>query len=264
MLTEAAEILLLLPLGFVLLTFTFSAWVSRHEPRRHARPGTMLYWLCKEYYWMILYLFIATFVSPIDQILRRGKGDIRVEENGGPLIVILHGYLSVPTHWLFLQRRLRARGFKNVVRYSYHSLTGSIDGWSAELAKRLEPFHKQGIVLVGHSMGGVVAVWAAAKMPKGAVKKIITMGSPFEGTLMADLALTLNARKLYPYTPVIETTKELLETLDKDIEFTCLWSRFDELIVPAESAAPERARKVEMKGLGHTGYHFEADISRFI
>ncbi|MBI5178980.1 MAG: alpha/beta fold hydrolase [Nitrospinae bacterium] len=264
MFSEAIEILLLLPLAFVLIAYALSAWLSRFEPRRSARPGTMLFWLCKEYYWMIIYLFIATFVSPFDQMVRKKKWNFQVDEKGGPLIVILHGYLSVPTHWLPLQKKLKRRGFKNILRYSYHSLAGSIEAWSTELAKRMEPFHEHGIVFVGHSMGGVVAAWAASKMPKGSVKKIITMGSPFAGTLMADFALTFNARKLYPYTPEIEKTKKLLEELDPDIEFVCLWSRFDQLIVPPESAAPERARAVEMKGLGHTGYHFEADISRFI
>ncbi len=264
MLSLTVEILLLLPLVFVLTTYTLSMWISRYEPRRHARPGTMIYWLCKEYFWMILYLFIATFISPIDQMLRKGKRNFTVDPNGGPLIVILHGYMSVPTHWLIMQRRLNNKGFHNVLRYSYHSLSGSIDAWAEELAKQMEPYHGQGIVMMAHSLGGLVAVWAAAKMPKGTVKKIITMGTPFEGTLMSDFALTFNARKLYPYTPEIETTKKLMEELDKDIEFVCLWSRFDELIAPPESAAPERARNVEIKGIGHTGYHFEADISRFI
>lgn len=264
MFSRVIEIILLLPLAFVAATYALSMWISRHEPRRPARPGTAIYWLCKEYFWMIVYLFIATFISPVDQMLRKNRHTFTVDPNGGPLIVILHGYLSVPTHWLILQRRLNNKGFRNVLRHSYHSLAGSINEWADELVKLLEPHSRQGIVLIAHSLGGVVAVWAAAKLPKGTVKKIITMGTPFEGTLMADFAITFNGRKLYPYTPEIETTKKLVEEVDGGIEFICLWSRFDELIIPSESAAPERARKVELKGMGHTGYHFEADLSRFI
>jgi triacylglycerol esterase/lipase EstA (alpha/beta hydrolase family) len=214
---------------------------------------------------MIAYLFMSTFVSPVDQLFGKRRDDITLEKGGGPLIIILHGYLSVPTHWLLLQSRLRRRGFHNVVRYSYHSIAGSIEEWSTVLAQKVEPHRENGVIFIGHSMGGIVALWASAKLPKGTVKKIITMGTPFEGTLMADLAITVNARKLYPYTEVIETTKRLLEEMEKEIELVCLWSGFDELVVPPESAAPDRANKtVEVKGIGHTGYHFEADASRFV
>jgi triacylglycerol esterase/lipase EstA (alpha/beta hydrolase family) len=265
MVSSAVEVLLLIPFAFLLVTFSLSTWITRFDQKRKPGAGTQIYWLCKEYFWMIVYLFMSTFVSPVDQLVRRFYPKWVVEKDGGPLVVILHGYLSVPTHWLILEWRMNRKGFKNVVRYSYHSIAGSIDQWSTDLAKTLEPHVANGIVLVGHSMGGIVALWTAPKMPKGSVKKIITMGTPFEGTLMADLSITVNARKLFPYTQEIETTKQLLEKLDPDIKLICLWSQFDELIVPRESAAPDRADKiVELKGVGHTGYHFEADVSRFI
>ncbi|MBI3795133.1 MAG: alpha/beta hydrolase [Nitrospinae bacterium] len=265
MISSAVEVLLFIPLAFLVITFSLSMWISRHDNRRKAGAGTQIYWLCKEYFWMIAYLFMSTFVSPIDQLIGKGRGKMKAEKGSGPLIVILHGYLSVPTHWLILQERLRRKGYHNVVRYSYHSIAGSIEEWSVELAKQVSPCCDDGIIFIGHSMGGIVALWTAVKLPKGSVKKIITMGSPFEGTLMADLAITVNARKLFPYTPEIETTKRYLEELDKDVELICIWSGFDELVVPPESAAPARANKtVELKGLGHTGYHFEADVSRFI
>ena len=265
MIASIVEALLFIPLGFLVVTYALSMWVSRYDQRSKAGAGTQIYWLCKEYFWMITYLFISTFISPFDRLLGGRGGAIKLDKNGGPLIIILHGYLSVPTHWIILGSRLRRKGFTNVIRYSYHSIAGSIEEWSAVLAKKLEPVGENGIIFIGHSMGGIVALWTAAKLPKGTVKKIITMGAPFEGTLMADMAITVNARKLFPYTPEIETTKQMLDNLDKDVDLICLWSRFDELIVPAESAAPDRAnKKVEVKGIGHTGYHFEADVSRFV
>ncbi len=265
MLAAVVEILLFIPLGFLLVTYALSMWVSRCDPRRKAGAGTQIYWLCKEYFWMIVYLFMSTFISPVDRLLGWKGAPLALKKNGGPMIVILHGYLSVPTHWLVLESRLRRRGFTNVLRYSYHSIAGSIEEWSTVLAQKLTPVGENGIILIGHSMGGIVALWTASKLSNGMVKKIITMGAPFAGTLMADLAITVNARKLFPYTQEIETTKRLLDELDKEVELICLWSGFDELIVPAESAAPDRAnRKVEVRGIGHTGYHFEADVSRFV
>jgi pimeloyl-ACP methyl ester carboxylesterase len=162
MLATGLEILLFIPLAFLLITYALSMWITRYEPRRKAGAGTHIYWLCKEYFWMVTYLFMSTFISPIDQLFGKKRDSITVEKDGGPLIVILHGYLSVPTHWLVLQSRLHRRGFKNVVRYSYHSIAGSIDEWSTVLAKKVEPYRDNGVVFIGHSMGGIVGIVAAS------------------------------------------------------------------------------------------------------
>jgi hypothetical protein len=114
MIASSIEILLFIPLAFLLVTFTLSMWISRFDNRRRAGAGTQIYWLCKEYFWMITYLFMSTFVSPVDQLVGKGRNKIKAE-GPGPLIVILHGYLSVPTHWLILQTRLNRKGDRKSV-----------------------------------------------------------------------------------------------------------------------------------------------------
>jgi hypothetical protein len=91
-----------------------------------------------------------------------------------------------------LTLRLRIAG-RDVQFHSYDWRLG-LDELGAQLAARIVA-HGQPVILVGHSMGGLVARMAARQLPKRWVRKLIMLGTPNQGSFSAAQAL----RGTYPF-----------------------------------------------------------------
>ncbi|TBR20996.1 MAG: alpha/beta fold hydrolase [Candidatus Nitrosotenuis sp.] len=246
------EAALLLTLAETLATYAVAAAMTRGAPPQKAGAATRLFWLLREWLYEIIFIAIAVFVWPADTLLRKNRRDAE-----RPAVVIVHGLFCSPAHWLPLAYRLRRAGIANVVRPRYHG-AGGLEEWSARLADGLRG-HKGGIVFIGHSFGGLAAAHATALLPRGAVKRIITLGTPFEGTVMSYFGIAPAGRRLIPGTPYMRETDKVVAALETP--FTCYWSRFDQLIVPGESARLAKAENIELEGMGHTGYLFSRDVA---
>lgn len=249
LLIEAA---LLITLAETLITYTVAFAVAPRQPSSSTMAGVRIHWLLREWIYELLFIVIAVGVTPFDVLLRKNRRDAEC-----PLVVIVHGLFCTPAHWLLLAWRLRRAGIANVIRPAYQG-AGGLEEWSAWLADALRD-HKGGIVFIGHSFGGLAAAHAASILPKGAVRKIITLGAPFGGTVMSYFGISSAGRRLIPGTEYLRMTREVIATLE--IPFTCLWSRFDQLVVPGESARLAGAESIEMEGLGHTGYLFSGAVA---
>ncbi len=239
-------------LAETLVTYAVAAAMTRDAQRPKGAAGRRLFWLLREWMWETLFVAIAVFVWPFDTLLRKNRHDAE-----RPLIVIVHGLFCSPAHWLLFARRLRGVGITNVIRPKYMG-AGGLEEWSAALADGLRG-HRGGIIFIGHSFGGLAAAHAAAQLPRGAVKKIITLGAPFDGTVMSYFGIAPAGRRLIPGTDYLRLTREVVAALETP--FTCFWSRFDQLVVPGESARLEKAENIEMEGMGHTGYLFSRELA---
>lgn len=229
--------------------------MGRGRPPAAAKGGTPLFWFLREYVFLLFYLALALFGMVFDLLLKKRRPD-----PGRPAIVILHGLFSTPVHWLPLEFRLRRAGFSNIIRPAYQR-GSAVEQWVARLADELRK-HEGGIVFVAHSIGGLVATMTAERLPKGAVRGIITCGAPFGGSLMARFAFSRAGRQLLPENGLVR--ESVAAAKRSDLPFTCLWSKFDQLVLPAESATLPGAVNIEMEGLGHTGYHFSHAVTEQI
>ncbi len=246
------EAALFIPLADMLITYAAGTIIARDQPPLPAKGGARIFWLLREWIYQLAYVIIALFVMPFDALFKKNRRDA-----ARPLIVIVHGFFSTPAHWLPLAFRLRRAGIVNVIRPRYQG-AGSLEDCGVRLAKELRD-HKGGIVFIGHSFGGLAAVYAASLLPPGKVRKIIALGAPFGGTVMSYFSPTPAGRRLIPGNEFLSTTRDLAANLK--IPFACFWSRFDQLVVPAESALLPWAENIEIEGLGHTGYLFSRDVA---
>lgn len=256
------DIFFILPLVFLLSTSLLALWLNRFSNAvPAASAGKTVYFFFREYFWMLLYLAVYVFAVPVEWILRKTETPSMKTPHSAhdaPLVVIIHGYLSTPTHWLLLQTRLKKGGYEDVIRLGYNPFSGSIEKWSSAFVKTLKSAEVRKTLLIGHSLGGLIAIRMATLMPESAVAKVVTLGSPLKGTRLARFAVSKSVRGLLPGAPEIEETGRLAEKLEGKL--VCFWSARDRLITPPESATSENGENVELEGIGHTGYHFDSKV----
>lgn len=109
--------------------------------------------------------------------------------------------------------------------------------------------HADEIVMMGHSMGGITQAQVAKNyfVPKN-VSKMISLASPYLGTLLACIGPGKSARQMEPGNKfALDLYKK---DLPKGLELTCLVPSFDN-IVSAESGLDHRAINVIYERYNH-------------
>ena len=99
-------------------------------------------------------------------------------------VVLVHGLWTPGTELFLLERRLGAAGLRPV-RLAYRSVVDEVDESADRLARLAREMEGDAIHLVGHSLGGVVAVHAArsGRLERGG--RIVCLGSPLSGSRSA-------------------------------------------------------------------------------
>lgn len=94
-------------------------------------------------------------------------------------VLLIHGLLNA-NYWLYrLAARLRAEGFETEI-FGYPSVVG---GPEQAIPKLIEKLRREPVdALVGHSLGGLVALEALRQAPDLAVTRVVCLGSPLRGS----------------------------------------------------------------------------------
>ncbi len=100
-------------------------------------------------------------------------------------VIVLHGLWMRSVAMLLLARRLRAAGFR-VSTLDYLTVAGSWQASTEHLVKRWQRLGPGKVHVVGHSLGGVLAVNAAQQFGKLPGGRIVCLGSPLNGSAVAD------------------------------------------------------------------------------
>jgi esterase len=104
---------------------------------------------------------------------------IRFENPGAPIMIILHGLLGASRNWVTIGKTLQNQFDIHALDLRNHGNSPHADNmrWSelvADLKLYLESYSLSDIVLMGHSLGGKVAMKFACSYPKW-VKKLIVV-----------------------------------------------------------------------------------------
>ncbi len=99
-------------------------------------------------------------------------------------VILLHGIWMRAPALLILERRLRAAGF-DTARFEYASVFGTPQQAIARLHRRMRAIGPGPVHLLGHSLGGLLAVATCREcndLPPG---RILCLGSPLAGSATA-------------------------------------------------------------------------------
>lgn len=177
-------------------------------------------------------------------------------------VLLLHGYTCNRGMWNGWMRRLRQRGHPHIA-LSMEPAFGSIDAYADQIEKavqRLRAITQQAPVIVAHSMGGLAArAWWRKHGRPERMHRIVTLGSPHAGTLMASFSPAINARQMRRGS---EWLSELAGTEAADFgrQFDCYYSACDQIVCPAETAVLPGARAIAVPGTGHLGLVFHPRV----
>lgn len=97
-------------------------------------------------------------------------------------VVLVHGLWMHGVAMRLMQRRLQRCGY-DVLAYSYATVRCDLTENARQLAGYLDGLGRNAIHLVGHSMGGVVAISAAQRLNPELRGRIVLCGSPYADSL---------------------------------------------------------------------------------
>lgn len=100
-------------------------------------------------------------------------------------VILLPGLWFPPAEMLLLKRRLERDGRYACHLFGYPSVRADLDDNARRLHDFAGRFRASGAHLVGHSLGGVIALRMLAKHADAPAGRLVCLGSPLAGSLAA-------------------------------------------------------------------------------
>ena len=168
-------------------------------------------------------------------------------------VLLVHGFICNHRVWDDVAAALRRAGHP-VLAIDLEPLFTSIDDYAGpiELAadKLLACTGAQQLALVGHSMGGLaIRAWLRAH-GSGRVAKIITLGSPHQGTHIVKALITANGEQMLWRSAWLQALQDSEKPATRHLMQIAL-SRQDNVVYPQREQVLSGASVTEFSGLGH-------------
>jgi triacylglycerol lipase len=196
------------------------------------------------------------------------------DKPAGLPVLLIHGYGCNSGYWHSMSRRLLSEG---VTHYAVdlEPVFADIDDYAPIIELSLaqlcgETGHDKAII-VGHSMGGLVARAYLRKYGRSRVAKVITLGTPHRGTGLANFGTGLNARQMqWRLSAGQGTASQWLEELEASEDaalralFVSIYSHHDNIVSPQTSSHLAGAENIEVAGIGHVALAMHPEVQNTV
>ncbi len=182
-----------------------------------------------------------------------------LQPGAGTPIILVPGFCCNRGYWGAMARHLSRQGFGPVYAASLEPLFGSMEDNARQLSRFVDAVlaHSESnkVVLVGHSMGGVVSrIYVHQLDGAGKVAKIIALGSPHEGTVIAHMVSPAgeNLRQMRHQSPwSVAFNKN--QQQDCPVPITSVITPHDNIVAPQASSVLHypNASNIFLPGVGH-------------
>jgi len=180
------------------------------------------------------------------------------ESNARPPIILLHGLFQNRSCLFWLQYRLRAAGYQQIISINtppwrdMETLTESLTKKVDELRIKLKV---EKVILIGHSMGGMIARnYVQNRGGATYTQGMITLGAPHHGSKLAPFALSAMGKTLLPGSAFLRQFNSVV--WPHETQAVSIYTRYDNIVLPAESGKMDGAQSIELDGMGHTSLLF--------
>jgi triacylglycerol esterase/lipase EstA (alpha/beta hydrolase family) len=204
--------------------------------------------------------FMATLLYSSWYMARASARERIYPDSGQAPLLLLHGYGCNSGYWAHLTPLLDA------ARISYATLDlepvlGAIDDYvplvQCACVSLCTKTNEPKIVIVAHSMGGLVARAYLRAHGDACIAHIFTLGTPHQGTSLASFGVGPNAAQMRR-SPVGDAPQsgwlQALAASESDATralITSLFTHHDNIVAPQTSSLLPGARNIELGGVGH-------------
>lgn len=101
-------------------------------------------------------------------------------------VICTHGIYSHSIGMMLIKRRLEREYGMRVFRFNYKSVRGTLDENATALADFIRKLGLDSTHLIGHSLGGVIALRMLANNPDAVPGRLVCLGSPLCGSRAAE------------------------------------------------------------------------------
>jgi len=199
--------------------------------------------------------FLLTFLAvlPCERLWMPAD---RLRPGGGPPLLLVHGYGCSRGVWWLLRRRLEAAGHAVATVSLFPQNTG-IDALVPQLQRRIEETcaatGSPQLILIGHSMGGLVCRAYLARHGEARAERLITLATPHAGSELARFGMGRNTREMEPASPWLRG----LAAGRLAIPVFCLCNPWDNYVMPQDSQRLPGARNIDLPPAGHTAMLYD-------
>ncbi|MGF6115734.1 pimeloyl-ACP methyl ester carboxylesterase [Janthinobacterium lividum] len=183
-------------------------------------------------------------------------------------VLLIHGYVCNRGYWAQLSRQLARAGIVHD-GVDLEPIAADIEEFVPQVEQAIEALRARTgsdrVILVAHSMGGLVARAWLRRHGARRVARIITIGTPHHGTALANLAAGANARQMSRIHGAPDAWLAQLaasETPETRALITSMYSHHDNIVAPQSSAQLPGARNLAFGGIGHVALASDARVLR--
>jgi len=230
----------------IMLVYFAAAWLYRAErpPQAQIGAGATLRLVANEYWALlgsagrtIFYKWLVRDPAPAPAELP---------------VLLVHGVLCNAGVWSRFARLLDARGVRPVYTISYGPPLASIDAFADQLAQKIDGILSatgaSSVVVVAHSMGGLVALAYCRKYGASKIRRLISLATPYRGSVHA---MCFPGVSLAELSPGSEWLRHLHRRPFSMPPVSSIWSWHDSMVAPQTSCKLKGAQNIALVGVGH-------------
>ncbi|MEB0135656.1 alpha/beta fold hydrolase [Actimicrobium sp. CCC2.4] len=182
-------------------------------------------------------------------------------------VLLIHGYGCNSGYWRSMSRRLSAANITHHGIDLEPPLAG-IDSYVPAIARAVDTLardsHCRQVILVVHSMGGLISRAYLREHGCDRLAAVITLGTPHHGTALARGGIGINSQQMCCSADNTPSAwlQQLAgsETTQTRGLFTTIYSHHDNIVSPQCSAHLEGATNLAVAGIGHVALGMDSGI----
>ncbi len=272
------SIILIVSFFYLLLAYALR-WFERSNHPELSRGCTIyqtglkpvLYFFIEYIYLLIhLIMLFSSYLFMFAKKIGLYKKNPPHSSNKEPVIILIHGYMMRSGVMWFLKQRLKLSGYKQVYLFDYYPPKESIEFFARMLSRFVDDISNETqikVSIIAHSMGGLISRYYINELGGYKhVERLITLGTPYAGSQLWSFAVCHCGRQMRPGSLLLKQMSNKYDDKLKNIAVTSIYSDFDELVIPQESAVLSiaNAENKIVCGVGHVGLLFDNQVYRLI
>ncbi|CDZ79528.1 acetoin dehydrogenase E2 subunit dihydrolipoyllysine-residue acetyltransferase [Candidatus Rubidus massiliensis] len=205
----------------------------------------------------------AFFLCVLFYFYNLTKKNPKQKESNHPPILLIHGFLHNSSAWVWFRRQLIKQGFTNIFTINLGYPFSTMEEFASKVKDLRNDISQicddNRLILIGHSMGGIVAAQSALDKPEG-IEKIITIGSPFDGAYSACLLSMICDTQMKFHSEYMQKMYENLRF--QNFPIFHIGTKNDLIVRPLESAfhTPNPTKTLQVEGEGHISMVFSQRV----